>query len=73
MAVRLGDVLRWRQSETKMGIGATELIIVAVVLVLLFGRGKISGLMGDVANGIKAFKRGLTDDLDTPTGPAAGA
>lgn len=55
-----------------MGIGTTEWIIVAIVFVLLFGRGKIAGLMGDLANGIKAFKRGITDDLDTPTGPATG-
>jgi sec-independent protein translocase protein TatA len=37
------------------------LIVVAVVL-LLFGRGKISELMGDVANGIKSFKKGMQDD-----------
>lgn len=37
------------------------LIVVAVVL-LLFGRGKIPELMGDVANGIKSFKKGLQDD-----------
>ena len=37
------------------------LIVVAVVL-LLFGRGKIPELMGDVANGIKSFKKGMQDD-----------
>jgi sec-independent protein translocase protein TatA len=37
------------------------LIVIAVVL-LLFGRGKISELMGDVAQGIKAFKKGMSDD-----------
>jgi sec-independent protein translocase protein TatA len=36
--------------------------IVILVLVLLFGRGKISDLMGDVAKGIKSFKRGLSED-----------
>jgi len=37
------------------------LIVIAVVL-LLFGRGKISELMGDVAQGIKAFKKGMSED-----------
>jgi sec-independent protein translocase protein TatA len=36
-------------------------VVIAVVL-LLFGRGKISDLMGDVAQGIKAFKKGMQDD-----------
>jgi sec-independent protein translocase protein TatA len=40
-------------------------IIVIVVVLLLFGRGKISDLMGDVAGGIKAFKKGMAED-DTP-------
>jgi sec-independent protein translocase protein TatA len=37
-------------------------IVVIAVILLLFGRGKISELMGDVAQGIKAFKKGMTDD-----------
>ena len=37
-------------------------IIVIAVVLLLFGRGKISDLMGDVAQGIKAFKKGMQDD-----------
>ena len=36
--------------------------IVIVLIVLLFGRGKISSLMGDVAKGIKSFKKGMSDD-----------
>ena len=43
-------------------------IIVIAVVLLLFGRGKISELMGDVAQGIKAFKKGMSDD--DPTGTA---
>ncbi len=39
-----------------------QIIIVGVLLVLLFGRGKISEMMGDVAKGIKAFKKGMNDD-----------
>lgn len=36
--------------------------LVIVVVMLLFGRGKISDLMGDVAKGIKSFKKGMADD-----------
>jgi sec-independent protein translocase protein TatA len=42
--------------------GIWGIIIVAVVVVLLFGRGKISGMMGEVASGIKAFQKGLKDE-----------
>ncbi|MAY62012.1 MAG: twin-arginine translocase TatA/TatE family subunit [Rhizobiales bacterium] len=41
-------------------------IIVLVVVLLLFGRGKIPELMGDVAKGIKSFKKGMTDDESDP-------
>jgi sec-independent protein translocase protein TatA len=41
-------------------------LIVILVVVLLFGRGKISDLMGDVAKGVKSFKKGLADDDETP-------
>jgi sec-independent protein translocase protein TatA len=44
------------------------LIVLAIVL-LLFGRGKIPDLMGDVAKGIKSFKRGMADD-DAPEKPS---
>jgi sec-independent protein translocase protein TatA len=37
-------------------------LVVIVVVLLLFGRGKISELMGDVAQGIKAFKKGMSED-----------
>ncbi|QRM55366.1 twin-arginine translocase TatA/TatE family subunit [Sinorhizobium sp. BG8] len=37
-------------------------LIVLVVVLLLFGRGKIPELMGDVAKGIKSFKKGMTED-----------
>jgi sec-independent protein translocase protein TatA len=39
--------------------------LVILVVVLLFGRGKISDLMGDVAKGIKSFKKGMADDDTT--------
>ena len=41
-----------------------QILIVVVLLVLLFGRGKISELMGDVAKGIKSFKKGMAEDDD---------
>ncbi|MFZ5835590.1 MAG: twin-arginine translocase TatA/TatE family subunit [Pseudomonadota bacterium] len=42
-----------------------HILIVALLVVLLFGRGKISDLMGDVAKGIKSFRQGMSDD-DAP-------
>lgn len=45
-----------------MGLSATHLILLLLVVVLLFGRGKISELMGDLAKGIKSFKKGMADD-----------
>jgi sec-independent protein translocase protein TatA len=42
--------------------GIWGILVVAVVVILLFGRGKISGMMGEVASGIKAFQRGMKDD-----------
>ena len=46
-------------------------IVVIAVVLLLFGRGKISELMGDVAQGIKAFKKGMSDDETAKADPAA--
>ncbi len=40
-------------------------VVVGLIVVLLFGRGKISDLMGDVAKGIKSFKKGMAEE-DTP-------
>ncbi|SFO22802.1 sec-independent protein translocase protein TatA [Cohaesibacter marisflavi] len=45
-----------------MQIGIWQVAIIAVVVVLLFGRGKISDLMGDVAKGINSFKKGLKEE-----------
>ena len=45
-----------------------QLLIVLLLVVLLFGKGKVSDLMGDVAKGIKSFKKGLADD-DAPPAP----
>ena len=46
-----------------MGISFWQVAIVVVLVVLLFGRGKISSLMGDVAKGIKSFKKGMATDI----------
>jgi sec-independent protein translocase protein TatA len=47
------------------GMSIWHWIVVIVVVLLLFGRGKISELMGDMAQGIKAFKKGMTEDEKT--------
>lgn len=45
-------------------------IVVGLVIILLFGRGRISEMMGDLAKGIKSFKKGLAED-DLPVAPTA--
>lgn len=45
-------------------IGPLGLIVILVVALLLFGKGKIPALMGDVAKGIKSFKKGMKEDPD---------
>ena len=47
--------------------GLPEIIILGIIILLIFGgRGKISGIMGDVAKGIKSFRKGMKDpDVDT--------
>lgn len=60
-------------------IGLPGLLLIAVVVLVLFGRGKISSLMGEVGKGITAFKKGVkdgsedpeTDELDDKTGERA--
>jgi len=48
-----------------MGFGSIwHWVIVLIVVLLLFGSGKISGIMGDVAKGIKSFKKGMKEDED---------
>lgn len=56
-------------------MGATSIwhwIILLLIVVLLFGRGKISEVMGDVAKGIKSFKKGMAEDED-PARPGSPA
>jgi sec-independent protein translocase protein TatA len=47
-----------------MGFSAQHILLLLVIVLLLFGRNKISELMGDVAKGIKSFKKGMADDED---------
>jgi len=53
-----------------MSIGFWQIAVVVVLVVLLFGRGKISSLMGDVAKGIKSFKKGMSDPSDNTSAPS---
>jgi len=52
-----------------MSIGFWQIAIVVILVVLLFGRGKISSLMGDVAKGIKSFKKGMSTDVTEESNP----
>jgi sec-independent protein translocase protein TatA len=48
-----------------MGLSTSHLIIVLLIVLVLFGAGKIPKIMGDLAKGVKAFKDGMKDE-DTP-------
>ena len=50
-------------------IGWTGIIIIAILVVILFGKGKISSIMGDLAKGIKSFKKGMASDVTDDTEP----
>ena len=52
-----------------MSIGIWQIAVVVILVVLLFGRGKISSLMGDVAKGIKSFKKGMSSDATDESEP----
>jgi len=52
-------------------IGPAGLLLIAVVVLVLFGRGKIAGLMGEVGKGITAFKRGVKDSTEELENKAA--
>lgn len=54
-------------------IGPMGLILIAVVVLVLFGRGKISSMMGEVGKGITAFKRGVEDGKKELTDEAAAS
>jgi sec-independent protein translocase protein TatA len=47
-------------------IGPFQIIIIALVILVLFGRGRISEMMGDFGKGVKSFRQGLNEDDKTP-------
>ena len=53
-----------------MSIGPWQVALIVLLIVLLFGRGKISEMMGDFGKGIKSFKQGLNDDEGKPSTPS---
>ena len=54
-----------------MGIGWPQLLLIALVILVLFGRGRISEMMGDFGKGISSFKKGMAEDVEET--PAAKA
>ena len=54
-----------------MGLSPIHIILLALVAVLVLGGGRFSALMGDVAKGVKSFKKGLADDDEPTTAQAA--
>lgn len=55
------------------GVSIWHWVVVGVVVMLLFGRGKISELMGDMAKGIKEFKKGMADEPTSAPAPGPEA
>ena len=53
-----------------MSLGPWQLIIIALVILVLFGRGRISEMMGDFGKGINSFKKGMNESAETPAKPA---
>ena len=54
------------------GLSIWHWLVVGVIILLLFGKGRFSDMMGDVAKGLKSFKKGMSEDDDAPAkGPAA--
>ncbi len=49
-----------------MNPGPWGILIIVIAILLLFGRGKIAGMMGEIASGIKSFQKGLRDDDEKP-------
>jgi sec-independent protein translocase protein TatA len=55
------------------GLSLWHWLIVGVIVLLLFGKGRFSDMMGDVAKGLKSFKKGMAEDDDVAAGPAKPA
>ena len=54
-----------------MGIGWPQLLIIALVILVLFGRGRIAEMMGDFGKGISSFKKGMSEESSADSAPAA--
>ena len=54
-----------------MGIGWPQLLIIALVILVLFGRGRIADMMGDFGKGIKSFKKGMAEEESASSKPSA--
>ena len=54
-----------------MSLGPWQLAIIAILILVLFGRGKISEMMGDFGKGIKSFKQGMNDDDKADAKPSS--
>lgn len=55
------------------GLSLWHWLVVGIVVLLLFGKGRFSDMMGDVAKGLKSFKKGMTEEDEAPAAPAAPA
>ena len=51
------------------GLSIWHWLVVGVIVLLLFGKGRFSDMMGDVAKGIKSFKQGMAEDDESPAKP----
>jgi sec-independent protein translocase protein TatA len=63
--------IQGRHREGEMGsFSLTHLLVVLMIILILFGAGKLPRVMGDLAKGIKTFKAGMKDDDDLASNPA---
>lgn len=51
------------------GLSLWHWLVVGIIILLLFGKGRFSDMMGDVARGLKSFKKGISDDDEQPAAP----
>ncbi|MBO9516477.1 MAG: twin-arginine translocase TatA/TatE family subunit [Porphyrobacter sp.] len=56
-----------------MSIGLFQILIIALVILVLFGRGRISEMMGDFGKGVKSFRQGVSEDDAPPAAASAPA
>lgn len=51
------------------GLSIWHWLVVGILVLLLFGKGRFSDMMGDVAKGLKSFKKGMSEEEETPAAP----